>query len=237
MTAGSLQQQRYLSARRQGRTMTTAAVEAGIGIGEARLLEADIARDPSLLDPPEPEPAPAAPAQPQENEMGRPKKAETGHVTGEVLKPDFALAVKLYRHDIKPAQAKVGEFAQEQSTAYKAIKKTAHVEPNAARQAFRLDQMEEAKRDDWLRSFNGLLKELNIFMPRDLADIAEGKGTTGENVVPFGDRAAPQLATIPQSDGIDADLAGDDLPDLPEEGHDPDADTPDKDHEQPQAAE
>lgn len=206
----SLQLDRYLSARRQGRTMMTACVESGISADEARLIEADIARDPSMLAEPTSSitPAPALPAQSQENDMGRPKKADTGHISGEVPKPDFDLAVSLYRNDIKPAQAKVGEYAQEQSTAYKAVKKTAHVEPNAARAAFRLDQMEEAKRDDWLRSFNGLLKKLNIFMPVDLADIAEGKGTSGENVVPMGQRAAPKLATIPMSDGKDDDLAG-----------------------------
>jgi hypothetical protein len=212
VTTGSIQLRRYLSARRQGRTMLTACVESGIGVEEARLWEADIASDPSILDRADPLPnsAPVSAPNQENDDMARGKrKAPDGVINGEVPKPDFDLAVSLYRNDIKPAQAKVGEYAQEQSTAYKAIKKQAHVEPNAARAAFRLDQMEEAKRDDWLRSFNGLLKTLNIFMPVDLADIAEGKGAAGENVVPMGQRAAPQLATIPMSDGKDDDLADD----------------------------
>lgn len=152
--------------------------------------------------------------QQQENDMARGKKKDAP-ISGEIQKPDYALAVRYYREDIKPAQSKVGEFAQEQSTAYKAIKKNAHIQPAAAKLAFRLDDMEEAKRDDFLRCFNGLLKELKIYMPRDLADIAEGKGTTAENVVPINDGVRPGLATIPMSDGIDADLAGDDDGHLP----------------------
>lgn len=209
MISGSIQLNRYLSARRQGRTMMTACVESGISIDEARMWEADIAKDPSILAGPctSITPAPAPPAQSQENdEMARPKK--TPEVEA-VRAPDFALAVRLYRQDIKPAQSKVGEHSQEMSEAYKAIKKRAYIQPQAARLAFRLDDMEESKRDDFLRSFNGLLKEMRIFMPVDLADMAEGKGSAGETVVPIGKGAKPKLATIPMSDGKDNDLAGD----------------------------
>ncbi len=232
----SLQLDRYLSARRQGRNMLTACVESGIDASEARLIEADIAGDPTMLAEPTPSPPPAPdPAHHQENEaMPRAKKTEQ---VQEVHAPDFALAVRIFRQDIKPAQAKVGEFAQEQSEAYKQIKKRAYIQPQAARLAFRLDGMEESKRDDFLRSFNGLLKEMNIFMPVDLADIAEGKGAAAENVVPLGTATKPKLATIPLSDGVDADLAGDDLPEAAEEGHDPDAGTADEDHAHEQAAE
>src|SRR3546814_18533819 len=69
----------------------------------------------------------------------------------------------------------MGEFSQEVSTAYKHIKKHCHIQSGAAKQAFKLHGMEEAKRDDILRSFNGLCKELNIHMPRDLMDAAEAK--------------------------------------------------------------
>lgn len=125
-------------------------------------------------------------------------------VSGEVPKHDFGLAVRIYRQDIKKAASKVGEFNQELSTAYKAIKKNANIQPKAAKLAFSLDDMEEAKRDDFLRSFNGLLKELNIHMPSDLVDQAEGKGP--EPVIPR--RTRPNLAAVPPlSDGVDADLA------------------------------
>jgi hypothetical protein len=221
---GSLQLQRYASARRNGRSMMNAAIEAGIGIGEARLIENDEVRAAAAEDrapfatiglfdpvgrtpsPPQPIPAPEPALQPKEDDMARPKKSDTP-INGEVPKPDFELAAKIYREDIRPAMSGVGEHAQEMSTAYKEIKKRAHIQPQAARLAFRLVDMEEAKRDDFLRSFNGLLKELKIFMPADLVDAAEGKGTIGETVVPIGTSTKPKLATIPPAVEGDADLA------------------------------
>lgn len=205
---GSQQQRTYRRLRRDGDTMATACVLSGLSMGEARLLEAEDLRDPpgpecfELLNP-APDPAPHT----KEDDMGRPRKQPE---VEQVHTPDYALAVRIYRQDIKPAQSKVGEYAQEQSTAYKAIKKQAHIQPAAAKLAFKLDDMEESKRDDFLRSLNGLLKALNIFMPADLVDAAEGKARVGDAVIPMGDRKRPQLATVPQSDGVDADLAGDD---------------------------
>jgi len=130
-----------------------------------------------------------------ETNMGRPRKPKAEQVE-QIHAPDFDLAVSLYRNDIKPAQAKVGEYAQEQSTAYKAIKKQANIQPQAAKLAFKLDGMEESKRDDFLRSLNGLLRRLNIFMPADLVDVAEGKGESAADVIPMGEQRKPQLATI-----------------------------------------
>lgn len=129
---------------------------------------------------------------------------------GEVKTKDFALAIKLYRHDINPALSKVGEYNQEAATAYKAIKKSCHIQPQAAKLAFKLDGMEEAKRDDFLRCFTGLLTELNIpLQSNDLVDQMEDKDDAGK--APSGpaavvSRPKPKLVTIP-SDGTETDLA------------------------------
>ena len=165
----------------------------------------------------------------KEDDMARPKKQPQ---VEQVHAPDFALAVRIWREDIKPAQSKVGEFAQEQSTAYKEIKKRAYIQPQAAKLAFKLDGMEESKRDDFLRGLNGLLKTLNIFMPRDLVDAAEGAGAIGDGVIPAGERPRPKLVTIPAgpADGSDSDLAG--------ENPEPETGAPEaSDEEHPQAAE
>jgi hypothetical protein len=207
MTAGGSQQQRiFRRAIRDGAGLIEAANAADMAIAEARLLANEDARNP-----PPPEayellvttpPAPPC-AEPENVTMGRAKKKID--VVELVGAPDFGLAVRIYREDIKPAQSKVGEYAQEQSTAYKEIKKTAFIQPQAAKLAFKLDAMEESKRDDFLRSLNGLLKELRIFMPADLVDAAEGKAGTSDAVVPIGERRRPQLATVPTGPEGDQD--------------------------------
>lgn len=186
-TGGSRQLREFRIAMRDGASMEAAADRAGISITEANLiLEADRA------DPPPPEcylPIGTSTVM-KENDMA---KAKSKPISGEIPKPDFKLAVKYYREDIRPAQAKVGEYAQEQSTAYKAIKKTAHVNPGAAKLAFKLNDMEDAKRDDFLRSLYGLMAELKIGISADLVDqMSEDDAPR----MPVTERPAPSLATV-----------------------------------------
>jgi hypothetical protein len=101
--------------------------------------------------------------------MARKAKAPKEEVE-EIAKPDFEQAVRIYNQDIRPAQGSVGEFAQEMSTAYKEIKKGCHVHPGAAKQAFKLNEMEPSKRDDYLRSLYGLMAALKIGISADLVD-------------------------------------------------------------------
>ena len=119
--------------------------------------------------------------------------------TGEVKTKDFALAKKLFQQDIAPAVSKAGEAMQEASTGYKAIKKQAHIQPQAAKLAFKLADMEEAKRDDFLRCLGGLLKVFGIEIdPKDMVDqMQSGDGYK---------RPPMQLVTIPTSDGSETDL-------------------------------
>src|SRR3546814_19924019 len=91
-------------------------------------------------------------------------KAALKPVAGEVAQKDFAGAVRAYRHDIKPAIYKVGEFSQEVSTAYKHIKKHCHIQSGAAKLAFKLDGMEEEKSEHLLRSLHGRCQNMNIHM-------------------------------------------------------------------------
>lgn len=203
MTGGSIQLRAYRIARRDGAGMLAACIVSGVSASEARLIEAEDIRNPPAPAAFEPiTPAPSCATEEKESPMGRPKKV-AGTVNGEVPQPDFALAVKIYREDIKPAQSRVGEFAQEQSTAYKAIKKQAHIQPQAAKAVFALLEMEESKRDDYLRCRAGLEAELGISIRTDLVDLAQG----GEKPTA---RPKPKLVTISAgpADGSDSDLAG-----------------------------
>ncbi|WP_417615347.1 hypothetical protein [Parasphingorhabdus sp.] len=121
--------------------------------------------------------------------------AKEADVNGEVGQPDFERAMKIYKGDIKPAQGKVGEFSQELSTAYKSIKKDCNIQPGAMKLYVKLDGMEESKRDDFLRSLNGLMKAGGIFMPRDMLDAAAG-AEAGESVIPTAEKPKPKLHTV-----------------------------------------
>lgn len=123
----------------------------------------------------------------------------------EIKAPDFKRAIELYKSDIRPAQGKVGEFAQEQSTAYKAIKKECGIQPQAAKAVFALFEMEESKRDDYLRCRNGLEAELGIAIRVDLVDLAQ-KPDDGINPPAAAKRAPPKLVTIPKGPPGDTDL-------------------------------
>jgi hypothetical protein len=118
----------------------------------------------------------------------------------EIPQKDFAAAVKIWRGDIKPAASKQGEHGQELSTAYKAIKKNCHIQPGAAKLAFKVAEMEEAHRDDFLICLNGLFKEPKIEMPRDLVTMADGEA--GGPIIPAGERKRPNL--VPVGDDFEA---------------------------------
>jgi hypothetical protein len=207
MSRGSLELRNYLRRRRAHMPTEQAAAEAGIPLAEARWWDEDEAKG-MLTDIDISEPEPAAPAIHRSEPMARTARKPVERVE-EIHQPDYDLAIRIYRHDIKPAVSKQAEFGQELSQAYKEIKAQAHIQPQAAKLAFKLDGMEESKRDDFLRSLNGLLKRMNIFMPADLIDVANGKAA-GEDVIPAStERPKPQLATVPNDppSADDSDLA------------------------------
>ncbi len=133
--------------------------------------------------------------------MARTARQPKDDDTGEIKAKDFGLAKKLYHEDIKPAVSKAGEAMQEASTAYKAIKKTANIQGAAAKLAFKLVEMEDAKRDDFLRCLGGLLKEFGIDIePKDMVDLMQ-QGDDGYA------RPKPQLGLVTLHEGDDDDLA------------------------------
>ena len=132
---------------------------------------------------------------------------------GAVGKKDFKTAVLKYLKELKPNASQIGDLAQEMSTTMKFIKKQLNLQPAAFRHACKVFEMEEAKRDDYLRSFNGTLREMGINPdPKDMVDMM-----LDEKPAP---RSKPQLATIAPKkgpfeenppagpdDGSDSDLA------------------------------
>lgn len=210
MTGGSQQLRAFRRAIRSGATVEAASEASGIPLAEARLHYADMIENP-------PAPEDFEPIAPIKKELpmprGRTARAPKDDDAGEIKMKDFALAKKLYLHDIKPAISKQGEFGQEASTAYKALKKQCHIQPGAARTAFKYFETEDSKADDWARGFVGLVNELCgrtvfSFHSNDLVDIAEGKTEV---------RPKPKLVTLPGPPDDDSDLAGDTFDEATEE--------------------
>lgn len=129
---------------------------------------------------------------------------------GTVQTKDFDQAKRLYFNDIKPARSKASEFMQEVSTGFKAIKKICGIQPSAAKAAIKVVEMEDAKREDWLRSFNGVLRSHNVNPdPKDMVDAMLGDDGYA--------RPKPNLVAVPLSDGSETDIA-----DAAEEGDEED---------------
>lgn len=114
-----------------------------------------------------------------------------------VHEKDFEQAIRLYKGDIKKANTDAATSNGDASAAYKEIKKSCHIQPDAARKAFRLmDRVEDAKRDDWFRGFVGIVN-----------------GMAGRTVLTFNDtdmvdtmeRPKPQLVAVPGETGETAD--------------------------------
>jgi len=122
-------------------------------------------------------------------------KPNSGTVTGEIAKPDFDRAVRIFRGDIKPANEKSGEHAQVASTAYKAIKDDCHVNTRAAKFVFKLAGESEEKRNDVLRSVRGLLGAMNIGITDDLVSDAEAEDVKAP-IVPTAKPAPTDLHTV-----------------------------------------
>ena len=128
------------------------------------------------------------------------KDADNG---GAIKAKDPALVKRLYLEDIKPNRIKISEISQENSTAFKEIKKQGNIQRAAADLAFKIFEMEDAKRDDWLRGFHLMLQEFSIpFPPRDLVDAM----TEGQDAYA---RPKPELVVVPSGPEGDIDLAGD----------------------------
>jgi hypothetical protein len=166
----------------------TASVNSGLPIGEAHLLEKAIERGEET----NPFAIPAAGPAATQQEGTMPKA--NGDQVEELKTPDFEQAVRIFRSDIKPANEKSGEHAQEASTAYKKIKDLG-VSTRAAKFIFKLAGESEEKRNDVLRSVRGLLEAMNIGITDDLVSEAEGENTAAP-IVPTAKPENTELATL-----------------------------------------
>lgn len=213
---GSQQLRIFRRAVRDGATLEEACAATGGIINPA---EGRIYLDADAKNPPGPAcyeliPTPAAlpdAANLKEMEMAR-GKAATEKVE-EVKTMDFEAAKKLYLQDIKPAKSEASSQGQTVATAMKAIKKQCHVEPQGARKAFSAFEMEDAHREIHVRSFVGMFnalmgEEVLTCNFGDMVDQMQGHTKPKVTLATIGGKPP-----VPQSDGTETDLAGDDADD------------------------
>lgn len=202
---GSRQQRIFRRAIRDGASIEDAAELAEIGIGEARLIVADDAKNP----PPEeayellPTLSPAA----EEPIVAAAAQQNAGTVSGEYKKPNAERAFDIYDKQIAPKKANLETIRGDLSDPYTLIKDQCHFPRKVLDFIVSLEGQEDAKRDHMLLALSEGLKLRKLFMPRDLVTIANGE--TGANVIPEGERPRPQLATImgQPATGDETDLA------------------------------
>lgn len=144
--------------------------------------------------------------------MGRPKKnaepeAEmTGDIEGEYKRPNAARAIKIYDAHISPKLTHIATIKGDLKEPWQMLKD----EANMPRKEFNYVQSlvgedDDAKLEHRLRALRELLIAYNLFITPDLVDAAQGHNS--ENIVPFGARRDPGLATL---EGDDADGSGED---------------------------
>jgi hypothetical protein len=200
---GSVQLRIYRQSRRL-MSMTDAARVAGISVAEAQLHdEAD------AIDPPPPEafepiskvicPPISTPIAPlsgidstttKEPDMAKPKKSDA---SGDAKKPDFTRAIEVMRGDIAPAIEDGAKTRGDLSAAWKVIEKDCHCNKAAAKSVNAMLGMTTEKRDDYLRSLYGLMKEAGIGISPDMVD-AMGDGEAPK--MPVAEKKPLSLHTV-----------------------------------------
>lgn len=105
--------------------------------------------------------------------MAKTARKESEEVS-EVKKPDFAKALRIIKHDVRPAEELSAQERGKLAGAWKAIEKDARCNRAAAKLFAKLNDMSDENRDDYLRTLYGLMTEAGIGISRDLVDQAEG---------------------------------------------------------------
>jgi len=147
-----------------------------------------------------------------------------------LLKPKFADIAELLANDgpLHNGEAKSQRAASDNAKLYTRIEKEFHGNKDAAKAVRRLIKMDTAHRDDFLRTFEGLLDHLELWPERDLVDQAGG----GNVILSGGDRGRPVAVEQLAGRDFQPDAGGGDASDDDEAGDDDDSTPGDNDDKQ-----
>lgn len=121
----------------------------------------------------------------------------------QVVAPDFDLMRRTFLNDLKPLDERGAKVRGDQSQAWKIIEKDAHCNKAGAKVVFKLLNMSEETRDDFLRTLYGGMKACNIGISQDLVDKMSGSDAPTMPTVPNAGMGADSLATIAGNDQVE----------------------------------
>lgn len=104
--------------------------------------------------------------------------------------PDFDAAAKIIREDISTISTRSSKLNGDKSASWKRVQDDCHVNKAAAKDAAKIANMSDELQSEYLRSFFGLMKPLDIAIRRDLVGLAEGVEGL---VIPVKDAPASEL--------------------------------------------
>ena len=122
------------------------------------------------------------------------KKDDGPQNGGAIENPDFERAIKVITNDLNPLLEKSVKVRGDQAAAWKVVEDDCRCNKKAAKDFHKLLRMDPELRDDYFRTFRGLLEVSGVGISRDLVDEAEGAPEAP--IIPTVDKTRPELATV-----------------------------------------
>lgn len=143
--------------------------------------------------------------------MARTARKESEEVA-EITKPDFEKALRIIKQDVAPAEENSVSERGKLSGAWKAVEKDCKANRAAAKLVWKLMNMSEELRDDFLRTQYGLMAAAHIGISADLVDAAQGAKVPTMPVVELDGTMRGFTADDVEFEAAGAGITGDALP-------------------------
>lgn len=139
--------------------------------------------------------------------MARPKKQQddfedSGDIEGEYKRPNAKRAIEIFDEHISPKLTAMNTIKGDLKEPWQMVKDEANIPRSVFNFVQKLvDEDDDAKREHMLRSLRELLIAYDLTIEPDLVDQAYGHNSA--NIVQFGGRRDPGLATLSDDDDDD----------------------------------
>lgn len=125
---------------------------------------------------------------------------DSGDVTGEYKRPDAKRAIEIFDKHISPKLTQMATIKGDLKEPWQMLKDEANIPRSVFNFVQKLvEEDDDAKREHMLRSLRELLIAYNLTITPDLVDQANGHNSA--NIVQFGERRDPGIATLEDDEG------------------------------------